>query len=72
MALDREINDYSTKVISLLSDDERRNELAISTEEDALQCSTYAITQKMIAIYYLERGEWSTLAVGTHPVTTIE
>jgi glycosyltransferase involved in cell wall biosynthesis len=72
MALDREINDYSTKVISLLSDDERHNELANSTEEGALQCSTSATTQKMIAIYYLARGEWSTLAVGTHTVPSME
>jgi glycosyltransferase involved in cell wall biosynthesis len=72
VALDREINDYSTKIITLLPDDESRNESGISVQDNAPQWSASITAQKLTAIYYLVRGDWNTLAVGTHPVPTIE
>jgi hypothetical protein len=72
VALDREINDYSTKIVTLLPDDESRNESGISVQDSAPQWSASITARKLTAIYYLVRGDWNTLAVGTHTVPGME
>jgi hypothetical protein len=72
VALDREINDYSTKIVTLLPDDESRNESGISVQDNTQQWSASITVQKLTSIYYLVRGAWNTLGVGTHTVPSME
>jgi glycosyltransferase involved in cell wall biosynthesis len=67
-----ELNDFSNKVIDLLKDEQRRNELSISAKSYVEQWSAPAMAHKMAAFYSMTAGEWDSLEVGSHPAPSME
>ncbi len=67
-----ELPDFSSKVLSLLMDKEKRNRLAISAKCYAAQWSALAMTQKMEAMYYIICREFGVDPIVMHSIPNIE
>lgn len=67
-----ELNDFSTKIVDLLKDEQRRNELSVTGKSYAKQWAAPAMAHKMAAFYSMMARDWGSLEVGSHPAPSME
>jgi glycosyltransferase involved in cell wall biosynthesis len=67
-----ELNDFSSKVVYLLKDEKKRDDLSVSAQSYAEKWSAPVMAQKMAELYSMLAGGWDTAELGCHPTPSVE